>query len=114
MILIGDIGNTDIKIALFNDISKKLILKIRFRSKLFNSNNINIHFKKIKKYFSKIDKILFCSVVPKKFQKIKNYFENVTGKKCYELKKLKIEKLINIKVDKNQIGSDRLANSISV
>ena len=44
----------------------------------------------------------------------KKYLEQITDKKCYELKKLKIEKLIKIKVKKNQVGSDRLANAISV
>ena len=34
--------------------------------------------------------------------------------KCYELKKLKLNKLIKIKVNYKQIGSDRLANAISV
>ena len=32
--------------------------------------------------------------------------------KCFELKDLKINKLIKIKVNKKQIGSDRLANAI--
>ena len=114
MILIGDIGNTDIKIALFNNKNKKYVFKKRFNSSLFNSNDINIQFKDLKKYFSKIDKILFSSVVPKKFKIIKKYFEKITGKKCYELNKLKIEKLIKVKVNRNQLGSDRLANAISV
>ena len=114
MILIGDIGNTDIKIALFNNKNKKYIFKKRFNSSLFHSNDINIQFKDLKKHFSKIDKILFSSVVPKKFKIIKKYLEKITGKKCYELNKLKIEKLIKVKVNRNQLGSDRLANAISV
>ena len=113
MILIGDIGNTDIKIALF-DKNKKLIFKKRFNPILLNFNNLSKHFKFLNRYFKYIDKILFCSVVPKKFEKIKKYLENITNKKCYELKKIKIEKLIQVKVDKNQVGSDRLANTISV
>ena len=113
MILIGDIGNTDIKIALF-DKNKKLIFKKRFNPILLNFNNLSKHFKFLNRYLKYIDKILFCSVVPKKFKKIKKYLENITNKKCYELKKIKIEKLIQIKVDKNQVGSDRLANTISV
>jgi len=34
--------------------------------------------------------------------------------KCIELKKLKLNNLLKIKVNKKQIGSDRLANAISV
>ena len=113
MILLGDIGNTDIKISLYSNY-KKLILKKRINPILLNLNKLNFHFSFLKKYLKSIDKILFCSVVPNKFIKIKKYFEQITNKKCYELKKLKIEKLIKIKVKKNQVGSDRLANAISV
>ena len=113
MILVGDIGNTDIKISLYNNY-KKLILKTRINPILLNLNKLNLHFSFLNKYLKSIDKILFCSVVPNKFIKIKKYFEQITNKKCYELKKLKIEKLIKIKVKKNQVGSDRLANAISV
>ncbi len=113
MILLGDIGNTDIKISLYSNY-KKLILKKRINPLLLNLNKLNFHFSFLKKYLKSIDKILFCSVVPNKFIKIKKYFEQITTKKCYELKKLKIEKLIKIKVKKNQVGSDRLANAISV
>ena len=113
MILLGDIGNTDIKISLYSNY-KKLILKKRINPLLLNLNKLNFHFSFLKKYIKSIDKILFCSVVPNKFIKIKKYFEQITNKKCYELKKLKIEKLIKIKVKKNQVGSDRLANAISL
>jgi len=34
--------------------------------------------------------------------------------KCMELKKLNLEKIMKIKVNRHQIGSDRLANSIAV
>jgi len=52
--------------------------------------------------------------VPKKFLLIKNYLSKKTKLKCFELKQLNIEKLINIKVNRKQIGSDRLANAISI
>ena len=38
MYLIGDIGNTDIKICLFND-KLKLVKRIRISTILFNKNN---------------------------------------------------------------------------
>ena len=37
-----------------------------------------------------------------------------TGKKCYEIKQINLKKFLNIKVDKKQVGSDRLANAISI
>tara|TARA_Y100001958_G_scaffold153508_1_gene141111 strand:- start:1219 stop:1965 length:747 start_codon:yes stop_codon:yes gene_type:complete len=113
MILIGDIGNTDIKIVLFDN-NKKSILKKRINPISLNLNKLNLHFSFLKKYSKNIDKVLFCSVVPNKFKIIKKYIEKITSKKCYELKKLKIEKFIKVKVKKNQVGSDRLANAISV
>ena len=61
-----------------------------------------------------INKCLFCSVVPKSFNKIKSFFYKDYKIRCNELKKLKLNKLIKIKVNYNQIGSDRLANAISV
>ena len=99
MILLGDIGNTDIKISLYSNY-KKLILKKRINPLLLNFNKLNFHFSFLKKYLKSIDKILFCSIIQNKFIKIKKYFEQITNKKCYELKKLKIEKLIKIKVKK--------------
>ena len=55
---------------------------------------------------------MFCSVVPKTFKIIKKFITNNYKIKCVELKDLKIDKLIKIKVNKKQIGSDRLANAI--
>ena len=62
----------------------------------------------------KINKIVFCSVVPKVFKTIKKYLEFKLKKRCYELKNFSLSKLVNIKVNKKQIGSDRVANAISV
>ena len=61
-----------------------------------------------------IDKCLFCSVVPKSFNEIKSFFNKTYKIKCHELKKLKLNKLIKIKVNYKQIGSDRLANAIGI
>ena len=55
---------------------------------------------------------MFCSVVPKTFKIIKKYITRYFKVKCFELKELRINKLIKIKVNKKQIGSDRLANAI--
>ncbi len=109
--LIGDIGNTSTKLSIFN--SKFKIVKsyhidtIKLNNKIFLSN----YFKKtIKKDINK--KILFSSVVPKTYKKIKRYLKknNII---CYEIKDLRIKKIIKTRVKKiSQVGSDRLSNAI--
>ena len=106
MILIGDIGNTDIKISLFDN-NKQFILKKRIITVSLNLDKLNFHFRFLKKYFKSIDKLLFCSVDPIKFKKIEKYLEKVTSKKCFELKKLKIEKLVKVKVKKKLVKKSR-------
>jgi pantothenate kinase, type III len=113
MYLIGDIGNTDIKICLFNN-NLKLVRKIRLRTILLNMNYLANNLKFINKYKSKITKVLISSVVPLAYKNIKKFIEKTIKINCVELKKLKLNNLLKIKVNKNQIGSDRLANAISV
>ena len=113
MYLIGDIGNTDIKICLYSK-DLKLIKQKRIKTSLFNTNYLEKKLKFTKKYKSKLDKVLFCSVVPKAYINIKKTIEKLLQIKCTELKKLKLKKLLKIKVNQKQIGSDRLANAISV
>ena len=113
MYLIGDIGNTDIKICLFsNDL--KLIKQIRIKTSFVNTKYLEKKLKFTKKYKSKLVKVLFCSVVPKAYKNIKKTIEKLLQINCVELKKLKLKKLLKIKVNQKQIGSDRLANAISV
>ena len=66
------------------------------------------------KDIKKVEKILFCSVVPKSFNLIKKYFHKKTKIRCYEIKNLNLSSLIKIKVNFKQAGSDRLANAISL
>ena len=109
--LIGDIGNTSTKLSIFN--SKFKIVKsyhidtIKLNNKIFLSN----FFKKtIKKDISK--KILFSSVVPKTYKKIKRYLKKKNFI-CYEIKDFRITKIIKTRVKKiSQVGSDRLSNAI--
>ena len=110
MYLIGDIGNTDIKLCLFND-NKKKIKKIILKTEKLSFSYMRFKLKGIK--FKNIKKILFCSVVPKSYKIVKKFFNLYTNIKCKEIKDLKISKLIKIKVNKKQIGSDRIANAIS-
>ena len=113
MILIGDIGNSETKICLVNSkykILKRLILPTKKINKTFLFKKFNLMVKKK----NIIKKSLFCSVVPDKFTIIKSYIQKNFNSKCYELKNLNLNKIIKIKVDKKQVGSDRLANSIAV
>ena len=113
MIIVGDIGNTETKICLVN--SKNIIIKRvtiitkNISSSLLKKSLFNLNLKD-----KLIHTCLFCSVVPKSFNTIKSFFNKTYKIKCHELKKLKINKLIKIKVNYKQIGSDRLANAISV
>ena len=110
MYLVGDIGNTDIKLCIFN-INKKKIKKITLKTEKLSLSYMRSKLKGVK--FKNIKKILFCSVVPKSYKLVKKFFNSQTDTKCKEIKDLKISKLIKIKVNKKQIGSDRIANAIS-
>jgi len=111
MLLVGDIGNTETKICLVN-LNKKIVKKINFSSRNINKVKLKKKFKQLKLKNLSLEKCLFCSVVPKTFKIIKKHVMSHYKVKCFELKDLKIDKLIKIKVNKKQIGSDRLANAI--
>jgi len=113
MILVGDIGNTETKICLVNS-KKKIIKRITFETKSLNQTLLIRSFNKINFTNKSIKKILFCSVVPKTYKLIKNFLNRKYNLKCYELKELKINSLLKIKVNFKQVGSDRLANSLGV
>ena len=113
MILIGDIGNTDTKICLLNSkyrIVKRFVLPTKKINKALLKRKLNFIIKK--KFF--INKSLFCSVVPNQFLLIKSFIQKNLKSKCIELKNLNLNKVIKIKVNRKQVGSDRLANSIAV
>ncbi len=110
MIILGDIGNTETKICLIQ--KNKIIKKILIPSKGKKIHILNKHFKKFK--FIKLEKILFCSVVPSTFNELKKYFKKKTKIKCFELKELNLRSILKIDVNYKQVGSDRLANAISV
>ena len=113
MIIVGDIGNTETKICLVN--SKNIIIKrVTLITKKINHSSLRKSLAILSLKDKVIDKCLFCSVVPKSFNEIKSFFNKTYMIKCNELKKLKLDKLIKIKVNYKQIGSDRLANAISV
>ena len=113
MLLVGDIGNTETKICLVNS-KKKIIKRIILKTKNINSSSLKKSFKKFNFNKNKIKKCLFCSVVPKTFIIIKLFFKKFYKIKCFELKGLPLKDLIKIKVNKKEVGSDRLANALGV
>ena len=113
MYILGDIGNSETKLFLVN--SKNRIIKYKnFPSKEINNKVLNNNFNSLTNDYSKIEKILFCSVVPKSYSLIKKFLYKKIRKKCYEVKDLKLRSLMNIDVNYKQVGSDRLTNAIGL
>ena len=113
MYILGDIGNSETKLFLVN--SKNRIIKYKsFPSKEMNNRFLNYNFNSLTNDYSKIEKVLFCSVVPKSFSLIKKFLHKKIRKKCYEVKDLKLRSLMNIDVNYKQVGSDRLTNAIAL
>jgi len=108
--IIGDIGNTSTRICLFN--KSKILKSIIFDTKnIFLKGYIN---KTIKKLLIKNlrKEILFSCVVPLALKKIKKALKK-TNFKIFEIKKFNLNGLIKINIkDINQVGSDRIVNSI--
>ena len=72
-ILVGDVGNTDIKICILKSnyqIKKKIILKNNLITFKYLEQKLTI----INKYKGSVKKILLSSVVPKTYKTIKNFF----------------------------------------
>ena len=113
MYLIGDIGNTEVKLCLFDN-KDKLIKKIILKSNLITKKFLlkKLFFLRSKSHLIKTS--VFSSVVPKIYEIINSFLTNIIKINCIELKEINLNKIINIKVNKKQIGSDRLANAISV
>ena len=112
MYIIGDIGNTEVKICL---ISKNFKIKKRI-----NLKTSEISYSKIKTKLAPfikkklvIDNVVFSSVVPYVYKHFVFFFKSKFKKKIIEIKKLTLNSLIDIRVNKKQVGSDRLANSIA-
>ena len=113
MYILGDIGNSETKLFLVN--SKNRIIKYKnFPSKEINNRVLNNNFNSLTNDYSKIEKVLFCSVVPKSFSLIKKFLHKKIKKKCYEVKDLKLRSLMNIDVNYKEVGSDRLTNAIGL
>ena len=113
MYILGDIGNSETKVFLVNS-KYKTLKRLSFSTRKLNNKVLNKKFNLLGKNIKKVKKILFCSVVPNSFYLIKRYFLKRTKIKCYEIKNLNLKSLINIHVNYNQVGSDRLTNAISL
>ena len=114
MYLIGDIGNTETKIFLFDQnfkIKKKWNLPSIMISRRYLYSNMRFLISKR----SKVKKIIFSSVVPKSFFLIKEFLNKEIKKvRVVELKQINLKNLIKLKVNRKQVGSDRLANAIGI
>ena len=115
-ILIGDIGNTNTKICLVEFNSLKIKKLIYFDSKKINSK---IFLKKTLKQIIKNEKIfkvaLFSSVVPKYQFLLGNFMKKIFKIQLREIKEKNINKIVKINIkNRNQIGSDRIANAVGV
>jgi type III pantothenate kinase len=113
MYILGDIGNSETKVYLVNS-NNQILKNINFLSKNINKKILKSKFDFLIKDYKKIEKILFCSVVPITFKSVKNFLKSKTKVRCYEIKELNLKSLIKIKVNFSQVGSDRLTNAISL
>ncbi len=113
MYIIGDIGNTETKICVFNS-KKKLVIRKLYNTNSLRSHNIKNKLIFLKKFKTKIKKTIFSSVVPKVYKNIKKTIEKIIDLRVKELKQYNLKKIIKIKADLKQVGSDRIANAISV
>ena len=111
MYLLGDIGNTETKICIVND-NNKILKKIILQTNLINKKYLNSNLNPLIKKYKNIRIVLFSSVVPFAYKKIKIYMSNKLKKKIFEKKQIKIKNLIKIKAIKKQVGSDRIANAV--
>jgi len=111
--IVGDIGNTSTKICILNE-KFKIIRSFNFETiKIYKKNFLKAV---LRKYLNKKlnSNILFSSVVPKAYKKLKKIFK-FTRFKLFEIKDFNLEKIIDINVkSKKLLGSDRIANAIGV
>ena len=100
MYIIGDIGNSEVKIFIFSSKNKKT-KKIVLKTSSINLKNLNKSISSIYN-FNRNTKVLFSSVVPKVYKSVKAFFLKKFKIKIIEVKKLKLNKFIQIKVNKKQ------------
>ena len=112
MYIIGDIGNSEVKIFIFSSKNKQ-IKKIVLKTSSINPKILNKSISSTYN-FNNNTKVLFSSVVPNVYHSVKAFFLKKFKIKIIEVKELKLNKFIQIKVNKKQVGSDRLCNAIAL
>ena len=114
--IIGDIGNTTTKICVIKVSTFKVKKTIYFSTNKISSKNflkrkLKIFLKKNNEYKA----TLFSSVVPKYKKILGNFLKKEYGVKLREIKEKNIKKIVKINIkNKNQVGSDRIANAVGV
>ncbi len=111
--LIGDIGNTNIKICKLNK-KFKIIKSYLFETK---DRRLLVQFKKKISKILRDDvnkKVLFSSVVPSIYLKLKKVFK-IKNFRAYEIKEFNLRRSMKFKIKNfNQLGSDRIANAFGI
>tara|TARA_B100001029_G_scaffold178004_1_gene183759 strand:- start:577 stop:1335 length:759 start_codon:yes stop_codon:yes gene_type:complete len=109
--LIVDIGNTNIKICKLNKNFRIINTYLLQTKNPYLEKNL---IKKLKQFTkgNTFKKILFSSVVPNIYKKIKKIFKTKNFK-SFEIKEFNLKKIMKFKIKKYpQLGSDRIANAI--
>ena len=115
-ILIGDIGNTITKICVIEIKTFKIKKIIHFDSNNISSKNfLEKNLRKIIKNKTIYKVALFSSVVPRYQLILGRFLKKVYNTKLREIKEKSIKKIVKINIrNKNQVGSDRIANAVGV
>ena len=115
-VLIGDIGNTITKICVIEIDTFKVKKIIYFDSAEISSKNLlRKNLKKIFKNKTIYKVALFSSVVPEYQLILSRFLKRVYKIRLREIKEKSIKKIIKINIkNKNQVGSDRIANAVGV
>ena len=107
MYIIADIGNTEVKICFISK-NNKLIKKLILKTSSINNKYLKKKFFFFLKKNLSISNIVFSSVVPSVHRIIKLFLEKKLNIKSIEVKEFNLSKLITIKANRKQVGSDRL------
>ena len=115
-ILIGDIGNTSTKLCIVSTKNFKVKKIIYLKScKISSKIYLNKKLLRIIKNKSIMKIALFSSVVPKYKFILEKFLMSVNKIKLREIKEKNIHKIVKINIkNKNQVGSDRIANAVGV
>ena len=114
--IVGDIGNTLTKICLINLKSFKIQKSIYLdTSKIYSKNYLKKKLNTLIKNKNVYSISLFSSVVPKCEILLKKFLKKNYRTKLREIKEKNISKVVKINIkNKNQVGSDRIANAVGV